>query len=137
MDPAQQPADGAAGQGPPDSPFGDQEPGAPPESAPQKAMNYWGLRNTEPHLEPRNVGRQLDLAAEWYEHLFCGFMKQSSSGGTEAWMHYVVALLLLADRELGLLTQEERDELDDRAADALEGQRPGWDSIPDEGHDES
>jgi len=56
---------------------------------------YWGLRNTEPAITPEDVGRELDINAEWWQHLGAGFIKQSSSGGVEAWQHYVVAAIVI------------------------------------------
>jgi hypothetical protein len=113
---AQQPgADGVDGGGPTDNPFGDGPAQGPAEEPSGKQFNFFGLRNSEPPLQPKNVGQQLDMAAEWYEHLFTGFLKQSESGGTEAWMHYVVAAVLLADNELGILEDSEREEVSEKA----------------------
>jgi len=102
--------------GGPGHPFESSAAGPPPEGAESgKAMNIWGLRNSTPGVTPETVGRELDMAADWYEHLFCGFMKQSSSDGAEAWMHYVMAMILLADNELELALFEEApsDDSDD------------------------
>jgi hypothetical protein len=125
MEPSEQQEPGAGG-GQADSPFasapGQNATEGPQEAEAGKEFNWFGLRNSEPPLHPRNVGDQLDVAAEWYEHLFTGFLKQSESGNTEAWMHYVMAAVLLADNEMGLLSEEDREEIAEEA--------DGWDGEP-------
>lgn len=80
---------------------------------------YWGLRNTEPSdLTPEEVGRQLDLEAEWWQHLGTGFIKQTGGGGAEAWMHYVMALFLLVAHIFDALPEEE-------GSDGSEGESTG------------
>lgn len=118
MDPNDAPQDGVHdgdGGQPMDNPFGPAPGGQAPPEAEQKAMNYWGLRNSEPAVSPYDVGNELALDVEWWQHLFAGFIKQSNSTGTEAWMHYVVAAILLADSELQLFDEEEREELEEEA----------------------
>jgi hypothetical protein len=78
-----------------------------------KAFDVWGLRNSQPRVDPHEVGRSLSLDVEWYQHLFCGFLKQSGSEAAEAWQHYIIAMILLADREYGLLSEKEREDLED------------------------
>lgn len=56
---------------------------------------WFGLRNTEPHVLPEEIGSQLSVEAEWWHHFLTGFAKQSGGGGAEAWMHYVMAIALL------------------------------------------
>lgn len=85
-----------------------------------KAFDVWGLRNSQPRVDPHEVGRSLSLDVEWYQHLFCGFLKQSGSEAAEAWQHYVIALILLVDREYGVLTEQEREDLESE-------QNDGWD----------
>jgi hypothetical protein len=101
----------------PDSPFGGaQEPSESPQpeaEAGGKAFDFWGLRNSQPAVSPSEIGYQMDLQADWWEHLFCGFLKQSGSEAAEAWQHYVISLILLADREYGLLSDDEREELEE------------------------
>jgi len=95
----------------PQSPFEEgpsQDPQGPPEQE-SKAFDLWGLRNSQPHVTPAEIGHQLDLTAKWYEHLFCGFLKQSNSDAAEAWQHYVIAIILLADQEIGLLSEDDRE----------------------------
>jgi len=111
----------------PDSPF--ESTSTAPQQGPQpepesdgKAFDLWGLRNSEPRVSPADVGRQMDLQADWWEHLFCGFLKQSGSEAAEAWQHYVISMLLLADREYGILDEGEREEVEEAADD--------WD-VPD------
>lgn len=77
-----------------------------------KAFDVWGLRNSQPRVDPHEVGRSLSLDVEWYQHLFCGFLKQSGSEAAEAWQHYIIAMILLADREYGLLSEKEREDLE-------------------------
>lgn len=80
-----------------------QDPHAPPQEEP-KAFNVFGLRNDTPPVTPSSIGEQLDLAAEWWEHLACGFAKQRNSENPEAWEHYVLAAILFG-REAGLLPE--------------------------------
>jgi hypothetical protein len=109
----------------PDSPFesasegsayDDLDDGQPEDDG--KAFDLWGLRNSEPRLDPHEVGRSLSLDVEWYQHLFCGFLKQSGSEAAEAWQHYIIAMILLADREYGLLSEEEREEMESEQENA-------------------
>lgn len=93
-----------------------------PHSGPEKPFNIWGLRNSEPQIEPSQIGRQLDMAAEWYEHLFTMFLKASESGAPEAWMHGVVAVVLLADEEFGIF--DEDVDQDDLFGEAERGDGP-------------
>jgi hypothetical protein len=86
-----------------------------------KAFNYMGLRNSDPPISPYDVGHELALDVEWWQHLFAGFIKQSNSSGTEAWMHYVVAAILLADSELNLMDAEDREEMTEDAANIMDG----------------
>jgi hypothetical protein len=75
----------------------DQDPAAMGEEPDAEATGeWWGLRNSEPPVTPAEVGTQLDIEAEWWQHLGAGFIKQTGAGGTEAWMHYAMALMLLA-----------------------------------------
>jgi len=108
----------------PSSPFetpsgaGQEPPGEPePEPEPQKQFDYWGLRNSSPPVRPADVGRDLDLDADWYEHLFTGFLKQSGAEAAEAWQHYVISMLLLADQEYGILDDADKEDLEDAADD--------------------
>jgi hypothetical protein len=78
-----------------------------------KAFDVWGLRNSQPSISPQEVGRELDLDVEWYQHMFVGMLKQSNSDGAEAWMHYVVSMVLLADNQYGFLSDDEREDLED------------------------
>lgn len=95
--------------GPADDPIGPD-----PDPAPDaKKYDLWGLRSDRPDVSPHEVGRQLDLEADWYEHLFCGLLKQSGSGVAEAWQHHLIAVVLLVDSEYGILDDDARDELDD------------------------
>lgn len=64
-------------------------------SGPSEGGEWWGLRNTEPSIPPQEVGQHLDLEAEWWQHLGTGFIKQSGAAGSEAWMHYTMAIVLL------------------------------------------
>jgi hypothetical protein len=107
----------------PDSPFETTsqettEPHEEPSEPDGKAFDLWGLRNSEPRLDPHEVGRSLSLDVEWYQHLFCGFLKQSGSEAAEAWQHYIIAMILLADREYGLLSDEEREEMESEQENA-------------------
>lgn len=122
-DGAENPQSEPLGQ-PMDNPF-DPTPGpqAPPEGE-QKAFNLYGLRNSEPAINPRQVGDELALDVEWWQHLFAGFIKQSNSSGTEAWMHYVVAGILLADSELQLLDDGDREAVEDEASDLFSEDGP-------------
>jgi hypothetical protein len=91
-----------------------EEPADEPAEGPNNtAMNWFGLRNSEPDVKPDDVAGSLDLAASWTDHLLVGFLKQTGGEGTEAWMHYVISMILLADREHGLLSDEEREGLED------------------------
>ena len=97
-----------------DSPFESTTQEPQPDAEPSgKAFDLWGLRNSTPAVTPSEIGYQLDLNAEWYEHLFCGFLKQSNSDAAEAWQHYVIAGILLVDREYGLLSDEDREAIED------------------------
>lgn len=106
-----------------DSP--DADPGHPPGGEPD-AGQLWGLRNTEPPVTPGEIGQQLDVHAAWHEHMACGFIKQSSSGGTEAWMHYAMAAMLLViqlqDRQP--VTEEEPEQSSDEPMGPNEFQGP-------------
>jgi hypothetical protein len=53
------------------------------------------LRSTEPQISPEEVGRQLDIGAEWWQHYGAGFIKSTGSDGTEAWMHFVMGTAVL------------------------------------------
>lgn len=53
------------------------------------------LRSTEPPVNPQEIGQELDIRAEWWEHLGCFFIKASGSRGTEAWMHLPAAAIIL------------------------------------------
>ena len=106
----------------PDSPFGPsegptQEPQPEPEPA-GKSFDLWGLRNSSPPVTPSEIGYQLDLSADWWEHMFCGFLKQSNSDAAEAWQHYVIAGVLLVDQQYGLLDDSDRE--------AIEERQDGW-----------
>jgi len=111
----------------PDSPFesspgaaGEPHGGPEPEPEPEpggKSFDYWGLRNSSPPVRPADVGRDLDLDADWYEHLFTGFLKQSGAEAAEAWQHYVISMLLLADQEYGILDDTDKEDLEDAAGD--------------------
>lgn len=90
-----------------------------------KAFDVWGLRNAEPRIDPHDVGRELSLDVEWYQHLFCGFLKQSGSEAAEAWQHYVISLILLIDRQYNLLSDEERDDLEQESEEEPNGDK--WD----------
>jgi len=61
------------------------------------------LRSSEPQVSPQEIGRQLDVGAEWWQHYGAGFTKMSGSDGTEAWMNFVVgtALLVLSMTDAG------------------------------------
>lgn len=98
------------------------DPRGEPHPGPEKPFNIWGLRNSEPQIEPSQIGRQLDMAAEWYEHLFTMFLKASESGAPEAWMHGVVAIVLLADAEFGIF--DEGVDQDDLFGEADRGDGP-------------
>jgi hypothetical protein len=89
----------------------------------RKAFDMFGLRNSQPAISPRDVGRELDLDVEWYQHLFVGFMKQSDSDGAEAWMHHVIAMILLADTQYHFLSEGERDELESEQPDEWDDDR--------------
>lgn len=84
--------------GPPPGGFGGEEAveEAAEEATEASEGGLWGLRNTEPAVAPQEVGRQLDLEADWWQHMAAGFIKQSSAEGTEAWMHYAMGGVLLA-----------------------------------------
>jgi len=97
--------------GPADEPIGP-DPAADP--GPSKAYDLWGLRSDQPNVSPQNVGHQLDLQADWWEHMFCGFLKQSGSDVAEAWQHHIIALVLLVDTEYNILDDDGRDELEDQ-----------------------
>jgi len=108
----------------PDSPFEASpgaaegpEPNPEPEPEPEqsKSFDYWGLRSSEPPINPREVGRDLDLDVEWYEHLFTGFLKQSGAEAAEAWQHYVISMLLLADQEYNILGEDGKEDLEEAA----------------------
>jgi len=45
-------------------------------------------------------------------------LKQSGSEAAEAWQHYIIAMILLADREYGLLSDEEREEMESEQENA-------------------
>lgn len=86
--------------GPPPEAFdpsgdGDQTESGPTDGTESEPDKWWGLRRSEPPIAPRDVGHQLDVQADWWQHLGCGFIKQSGSGGAEAWMHYLMAAFLL------------------------------------------
>lgn len=76
-------------------PFGEDPAGPGEEVQQEPEFNPWGLRNTDPPVTPAEVGQEMDVGADWHDHLFCGFIKQSGGSGTEAWMHYVMAVVLL------------------------------------------
>lgn len=119
-------------------PFGgspDPEPRAVPGKEPveePKAFNVLGLRNDTPAVTPSLIGEQLDLAAEWWEHLACGFSKQRSSENPEAWEHYVLAAILFG-REAGMIPEEvDWDDVGD-ADDSSDDDTPGdYDSMMDD-----
>jgi hypothetical protein len=96
---------------PADEPIGS---GPAADPGPSKQFNYWGLRNSEPPISPREVGRDLDLNVDWWQHLFTGFFKQSGSDSAEAWQHYVISMILLVDQEHGILDDDGRDELEEQ-----------------------
>jgi hypothetical protein len=120
--------------GPADSPFEDPPDTGPPDSEPgsdpgmgdgSKAYDFWGLRSDSPDVSPSDVGDQLDLTADWWEHLFCGLLKQSGSDVAEAWQHHLIASILLLDEQYGILDPDD-DRGDDAAAadDAGDGGDP-------------
>lgn len=116
--------------GPPPAAFGS-EPAAdsdPADAAQDSAGEWWGLRNTEPAVTPSQVGADLDVHADWWQHLGAGFMKQSGSGGAEAWMHYVmgVALLVADGLDVDVPGGDSGGEPDRRDADETE-ERPAVD----------
>ena len=102
--------------GPPnEEPAGDPvDPGPDPE--PGKQFNWYGLRNSDPPISPSQIGRDLDLGADWWEHLFTGFLKQSGAEAAEAWQHYVISVILLVDQEHGILDDTEREDLEEDTA---------------------
>lgn len=86
------------------------EPGPEPEPEPdRKAFNYLNLRSDTPDISPHKAGGDLDLDAGPYAHVITGLIKQSGSTGSEAWMHYVVAVLLVLEGE-DLFTDDGSDE---------------------------
>jgi hypothetical protein len=82
--------------------------GTGPEPA-GKAFNYLNLRSDTPDISPHKAGGDLDLDAGPYAHVITGLIKQSGSTGSEAWMHYVVAILLVLEGE-DLFTDDGSDE---------------------------
>lgn len=95
-------------------PMGSGVPGDEPiEPSSSKAYDLWGLRSDTPNISPQNVGEQLDLGADWWEHMMCGLLKQSGSDVAEAWQHHIIAMVLLADSEWGILDNDDREEIDE------------------------
>lgn len=78
-----------------------------PTPTPTKPFNFWGLRNTDGDISPTDLGESLDLEAGPWAHVLAGFAKQTGAGGVEAWMHYVVAIVLIVDPEGEVLPRPE------------------------------
>lgn len=76
-----------------EDPEGDVQDGMPGDDLPGW---YKMARSTTPAVTPAEVGQELDIGAEWWEHLLCMGHKASGTEGTEAWMHGVMALILLS-----------------------------------------
>jgi len=93
----------------------EQGPEPEPEQDTGKAFNYLNLRSSEPDINPRKAGADLDLDAGPYAHLVTGLVKQSGSTGSEAWMHYIIAMILILDGET-LFEGDNEPETDERTA---------------------
>lgn len=79
------------------------------EAASDGARGSWGemLRSTHPPVTPEQVGQELDLGAEWWQHFGAGMMKMSGSDGTEAWMHFASGIVVILAQYMGEAEQQQ------------------------------
>lgn len=101
-----EPADEGPFAGSPEGMEAGPEPADEPDrngESPDKAFNFYGLRNTEADVDPDAIREELDPEAGPAAHLTMGAAKQIGAGGVEAWMHYVLAAYLFIDPEGELL----------------------------------
>lgn len=99
------------------NPFEDVDMGDGPDAdaTPDREGLYGMLRSSEPPVTPEEIGRELDIGAEWWQHYGAAFVKMTGSSGTEAWMHLVMgtALLLLGtgdDDSEGIMPAPDNEE---------------------------
>lgn len=79
-----------------------------------KPFNFLNLRSTRPEDALQQVKGQVDFDAKWYEHIAAMLLKQSSGDGVEAWVHGIIAIVILV--------KENRERSDDPGEAAEEAE---------------
>jgi len=79
------------------------------------------LGSTEPDVSPSQASGTLDTSEPWHAHAETALAKATGAGGTPAWVHLLMAMLLLLIDETGVSVPssggDPDDEDDEPAAD--------------------
>lgn len=78
------------------------------------------LGSTEPDVSPSQASGTLDTSEPWHAHAETALAKATGAGGTPAWVHLLMAMLLLLIDETGVSMPSsggDRDDEDDVEAD--------------------
>jgi hypothetical protein len=81
------------------------------------------LGSTQPDLSPQQASGSLDFSTPWYAHAEVFFEKATNASGTPAWVHGLMALVLLLAVELDLPvpsvgSTDDGDRADEETAEA-------------------